>query len=207
MYVRTTEVEGDPAKIDDGIAMVSEEILPAVTDIDGCIGMSLLVDRSSGRCIATTAWESEAAMQDSAERVRPLRADAETTLGSGGSEVHQWEVAVMHRDHAAPEGACARLTWLSGDPGIADRAMDMFKVGVLPRLEELDGFCSASLMIDREAGRAVGTVAFDSREALEGSRDAMAAIRERATGEIGAMVDAVEEMELAFAHLHVPEMA
>jgi hypothetical protein len=32
-------------------------------------------------------------------------------------------------------------------------------------------------------------------------------MRERVTQELGATVDAVEEMEVAFAHLHVPEMA
>jgi quinol monooxygenase YgiN len=207
VFVRTTELKADPAKVDSGIAMVRDETFPAVTAMDGCIGMSLLVDRESGRCIATTAWESEAAMQATGDRVRPLRDAAEAALGSSGSEVHQWEVAAMHRDHFAPEGACARLTWLSGDPSIADRAVEMFRMGVLPRLQELDGFCSASMMIDRAAGRAVGTAAFDSREALEASRDAMKGIRERATAEVGATVDNVEEMELAFAHLHVPEMA
>lgn len=207
MYVRTTEVQADPAKIEDGIATIREDIFPTVSDMDGCVGMSLLVDRASGRCIATTAWESEDAMRGTAERVRPLRDKAEETLDSSGSDVHQWEVAVVHRDHAAPNGACARLTWLSGDPGTADRAIDIYKMAVLPRLEEMDGFCSASLMIDREAGRVVGTAAFDSREALEATREAAMGIRERVASELDATVEKVEEMEIAFAHLHVPEMA
>jgi thioredoxin 2 len=36
---------------------------------------------------------------------------------------------------------------------------------------------------------------------------AMAPNFERAAGELGATVERVEEMELVFAHLHVPEMA
>jgi heme-degrading monooxygenase HmoA len=207
VYVRTTEVQADPAKIEDGIATIREDIFPAVSDMDGCVGMSLLVDRASGRCIATTAWQSEDAMQETAERVRPLRDKAEETLDSSSSDVHQWEVAAVHRDHAAPNGACARLTWLRGDPGTADRAIDMYKMSVLPRLEEMDGFCSASLMIDHQAGRVVGTAAFDSREALEATREAAMGIRERVASELGATVEKVEEMEIAFAHLHVPEMA
>ena len=207
MFVRTTEMQADPAKIDDGIALVRDDIFPSVSDISGCVGMSLLVNRASGRCIATTAWHSLDAMRESADRVVPLRDRAQQSLGGSGSEVHQWEVAVVHRDHAAPAGACARLTWLSGDPGTADRAIDTYKMAVLPRLQEMDGFCSSSLMIDRDAGRVVGTVLFESREALEATRDAAKRIRERAADELDARVDNVEEMDVAFAHLHVPEMA
>jgi heme-degrading monooxygenase HmoA len=207
MYVRTSELRGDPAKVDDGLRLVREEIYPAVTAMDGCKGMSLLVDRETGRCVATTAWESEEAMRGSADAVRPLRDRAEQALGASGSEIHQWEVAVVHRDHAAPDGACARLTWVSGDPSTMERAIDTYRMALLPRIQELDGFCSASLMVDREAGRVVGTAAFDSREALEASREAAAGIREVVVSELGAMIDDVEEMEIAFAHLHVPEMA
>jgi len=207
MFARTTEVQGDPARIDDGIAVVRDEVFPAVSQMDGCVGMSLLVSRESGRCVATTAWQSEDAMRASAEKVMPLRHRAEESLGSRGSEVHQWDVAVVHRDHAVPQGACARLTWLSGDPAMADRMLATYRMAVLPRLEEMEGVCSASMMIDREAARGVGTVVFDSRRAMEASRGQAQSIRDRVAGEMGASVDRVEEMEMAFAHLHLPEMA
>jgi heme-degrading monooxygenase HmoA len=209
MYIRSTEIQGEPAEIDAGLSLVREEIFPAVSAMDGCVGMSMLVDRPSGRCITTTAWSSEDAMQESAAAVRPLRDRAERALGStSGRYVHEWEVAVVHRDHAAPEGACARLTWLSGgDLHMVDNAVDMFRMVILPQIQELRGFCSASLIVDRETGRVVGTAAFDSREALEASREATTGIRERVIAELGAIVDNVEEMEIGFAHLHVPEMA
>jgi heme-degrading monooxygenase HmoA len=207
VYARTTTIQADPAKMDAGIAPIREQTLPAVTSMPGCVGMSLLVDRESGRCIATTAWESEAAMRDSAEQVRPLRDQAEQGLGASSSEVDMWEVAVVHRDHAIPDGACARVTWVSvADPSNADRILETYRMAILPRLEELDGFCSASLLVDRETGRGVGTVIFDGREQLEGNRDNAAKIRERATSEMGASVSEVAEFEVAFAHLHVPEM-
>jgi len=207
MYARTTYIQGDPAKIDVGIAHVRDQIFPAVNAMTGCAGMSLLVDRSTGRCIATTAWESEAAMRASAELVRPLRTSAEQALGANTSSVDAWEVAAMHRDHPTGLGACAMVTWLRADPSNMDRAVDVYKMAVLPKYEELDGFCSASMLISRETGRRVGTVIFDSREALAASRDATARIREAGVRESGSSVEEVAEMELAFAHLHVPEMA
>ena len=207
MYARTSSMQADPARLDNGLTVVRDEVLPAVSGIDGCVGMSVLVDRGSGRCIATTAWQTEDAMTASAEAARPLRSKAEQVLGAGPSEVDTWEVAVVHRDHPTPSGACARITWLRGDPGSAERATDIFKMVVLPRVQELFGFCSASLLINRQAGRAVGTVTFDNQAALEASRGPAGSIRQRAAQESGATVDDVAEMEVALAHLHVPEMA
>lgn len=206
MLARTTTIQADIDKIDAGIAYVRDEVFPAVSAMSGCIGMSLLADRTSGRCIATTAWESEAAVRDSADKVLSLRAGAIAALGSDTSEVDVWEIAVVHRDHAAPDGACARVTWLSGTPDMAERAVDFYKMGVLPRLQELEGFCSASFMINRETGRAVGTATFETRQQLEASRDTARGLREAAARELNATIDDVAEMELAFAHLHIPEM-
>lgn len=206
MYARTTTIQADRSKVEDGIRHVRDQVFPAVTAIDGCAGMSLLVDRESGRCIATTAWTSDAAMQASAEQVKPLRAGAEERLGASTSDVATWEVAVMHRDHASPEGACARVTWLSGDQGLADRAADIYRTTILPTLQEWDGFCSANLMISRETGRIVGTVTFETQSQLEATREAAKDLRQRASERLDAVVDDVAEMEVALAHLHVPEL-
>ena len=73
MYARSTTVTADRTRIDDGIADVRENVMPAVLDMDGCVGVSMLCDRDSGRCIVTTAWESEEAMAATRERVRAMR--------------------------------------------------------------------------------------------------------------------------------------
>ncbi len=207
MHARTTIVQGDPTRLEEAIAQVRDEVMPTVMAMEGCIGLSMLCDRDTGRCLVTTAWESEEAMTATAAKVTPLRENATQTLGATMSDVLMWEVAVVHRAHQVPEGACARVTWLSADPSIADRGVDMFRMGVLPRVQEFEGFCSASFMINREAGRAVGVVVFDSKANVEASRDATAQIRERVTQELGATVDSVDEMEVVLAHLHIPEMA
>jgi hypothetical protein len=208
MYIRSTEIQGEPAEIDAGLSLVREEIFPAVSAMDGCVGMSMLVDRRSGRCITTTAWSSEDAMQESAAAVRPLRDRAERALGStSGRYVHEWEVAVVHRDHAAPEGACARLTWLSGgDLHMVDNAIDMFRMVILPQLQELDGFCSASLMVDRARGRVCSTASFKSLESLQMAREEAWLIREDGVREADVDIMDAAEYELAIAHLRVPEL-
>jgi hypothetical protein len=207
VYARTTTIKADPATIDDGIAHVRDQVAPAITVLEGCAGISMLVDRASGRCIATSSWDSEPALRDSEERVRPLRDGAERALGVSTGTVDIWEVAVVHRDHAMPDGACARVTWMSGDPDSAERAADLFRMVILPRVQDNEGFCSASLLINRDTGRAVSTVIFESSEQLEASRTAATEIRDAATKELGATTDDMAEMEVAFAHLHLPEMA
>lgn len=124
--------------------------MPALTDIEGCLGMSMLVDRGSGRCIATSSWRDEGSRRASEGPVRKLRDDAAEVF-HGTTEVSQWEIAVMHRDHHSDRGACCRVTWIKTEPAHIDRGVDMWKMAALPKMEELDGFCSASLMLDRAA--------------------------------------------------------
>jgi len=206
MYARSTTIQGQPSSIDAGIAHTRDNVMPALEGIDGCVGLSLLVDRTSGRCIVTSSWESEEAMRASEDAVRPIRDRAVELLG-GSREVEEWEIAAMHREHRAGEGACVRATWVKVDPDQLDRGIDFYKMTILPALEDLEGFCSASLLVDRASGRAVSTVNFDGREALERNREQAGAVRAAGSQEARAEVLEVCEFELALAHLRVPEMA
>jgi len=179
--------------------------MPALEDIRGCIGLSLLVDRKSGRCIATSAWESEAAMRDSEDRVRSIRDRVAETFG-GRAQVEPWEIAVLHRDHRSREGACARVAWTKMDPARVDSAIETYKSQGLPAMESLEGFCSSSLLIDRASGRGVSSVIFDNADAMERNREQATALRDRITRKAGMEVTDVCEFELALAHLRVPEL-
>jgi len=126
---------------------------------------------------------------------------------SWAARVKEWEILVMHRNHESNEGACARCTWMRIDAADLDRAVDVYKMATIPAMEELEGFCSASLLVDRASGRAVSTVTFDGREALERNREQAGAVRAAGSQETRAEVLEVCEFELALAHLRVPEMA
>jgi hypothetical protein len=73
-------------------------------------------------------------------------------------------------------------------------------------LEELPGFCSASLMVNRELSRACATTSFDSAEAMEQSRDRSWAIRDAGVRDAGVDVLDTAEYTLEVAHLRVPEL-
>ncbi|MGA9357781.1 MAG: hypothetical protein WBW75_07150 [Mycobacterium sp.] len=206
MYARTTTVQAQPSSIDAGIAHVRDTVMPALDEgVEGYTGLSLLVDRSSGRCIATSAWQSEEAMRASAESIRPIRYPAD--VFGGTPDVEEWEIAVLHRDHRSRDGACVRATWVKVSPDQIDRGIDFYKMTLLPALEELEGFCSASLLVDRASGRAVASATFDSAEARDRNRDQLDRIRATGSQEVAAEVLDECDFELALAHLHVPEMA
>jgi quinol monooxygenase YgiN len=205
VHARSITIMGEPQKIDAGIAFVRDEVLPKITEMDGCIGLSMLVDRASGHCIVTSAWRDMEAMKASDAGLAAARTRGGEIMG-GEPRVEEWEVAVMHRDHAAPEGSCCRVTWLQLEGGDFEPALEAYRTGVLPRVEALDGFCSSSMLIDRVTGRACGTVAFESEAACAASRDQAATIRATAAGASGASNSDDVEFELAVAHLRLPEL-
>ena len=204
MFARSSTIKADRAKIDAGIAYVRDTVMPAMSHLDGFVGLSLMVDRGSGRCIATSAWRSEQDMRASAERVAAIRDGAADAFG-GAAQVEQWEVAVMHRAHHSRPGTCMRATWSKADPARADAAIEMFKFGTVAKIEDLPGFCSASLLVNREQGRAVVTVAFDNRDDLAASADEGAKLRDEAAREAEVEVLDVGDFDLELAHLHIPE--
>jgi hypothetical protein len=205
MYARSTSIKGDPARIDQGISFVRDEVMPAVTAMDGCMGLSMLVDRETGRCIATTSWASEDALRATEGQVSGLRSKGADVMG-GDVEVREWEIAIMHREHEAREGSWCRVTWLSCPPADVEDTIDFFRDTVMARLEGVDGFCSASMMVDRETGQCCGTARFDTREDLEATRDMAREMREQRSRESNVEFDDVEELELVIAHLRVPEL-
>jgi quinol monooxygenase YgiN len=206
MYARSTTVQAQSSSIDAGIAHMRDSVMPALKDIDGCVGMSLLVDRTSGRCIITSSWESEEAMHASEEAVRPIR-DRAAELFGGSAQIEEWEIAAMHREHRAGEGACVRATWVKVDPDQLDGGIEFYKATLLPALEELDGFCSASLLVDRASGRGVAAATFANAESIEQNKDQLDRIKATGSQEANAEVLDQCDFELALAHLRVPEMA
>ena len=199
MYARSTTFQGRPENIDAGIKFVKTEAAPMLNQIDGCRGLSLLVDRQTGECIATSSWDSEETMLASDKQLRPIRDRGRDVLG-GPMQIDAWEIAVLHRTH---HGECCRVSWIKGD---VDAMIGTFRVGILPQLEQTPGFCSASLFVNRSSDVACATTAWRDRPAMEASRLAADEMRSRVASDAGGDVVQVHEFELAHSHLHVPEM-
>jgi heme-degrading monooxygenase HmoA len=194
-----------PELVDAGIAFIRNEVMPALQELPGSIGVSLLADRQSGRCIATSAWESEDAMYYSTDETSRYRQQVAEQFG-GSPTSAEWEIAVLHREHSSDNGACVRATWLTVPPDLIDGGIEYFRGSVLPQVEQLPGFCSASLLVSRGSGRAVSSVSFRSREMMRDNRDYARALKVTAMQAAGATEIDDHEFDLAIAHLRVPEL-
>ena len=204
MYARSTTFKDRPEAIDDAITMVRDEVMPAVQEMEGCVGLSMLVDRTSGSCIVTTAWASLPDLESSAPRVAPMRDRAHRLFGTR-PEIRVWEIAVLHRAHTVGEDACARVTWSRLQREQMDEHRESFTTHLLPQVEQLPGFCSLSMLVDRETGLATIAVVYESREALERNRPAALELRAEAMRRLPSELLDVAEFEVPLAHLRVPE--
>ena len=204
MYARSTTIEAQPSSIDAGIAHVRDVVMPELQKVDGCLGVSLLVNRDSGRCIATSSWESEQAMRASARGIRPVRDQAAQTFG-GSPTVDEWEIA-CHRDHPSGSGAGVRATWLTVRP-------DQVRPGhrLLPRVGAARDRGARRFLQrepdDRPHFLASGVVV-DVRQpgSHAAQRRAARSLRTTRLRDLGADQFDVGEFELAIAHLRVPEL-
>ena len=73
-------------------------------------------------------------------------------------------------------------------------------------MKTLEGFCSASLLVNRASRAARSTTTYDSREAMEASADRAWAIRDAGIRDAGVDVVDVVECDLVLAHLRLPEL-
>jgi hypothetical protein len=83
--------------------------------------------------------------------------------------------------------------------------LDSFRMAMMPKMEELPGFASCNMMVDRRSGRTALAVTYDSADAMQRASDRAAALRRETPTTMGMEIDEVAEFDLVLAHLRVPE--
>jgi heme-degrading monooxygenase HmoA len=94
MFARVSTLQGPPDQVDEGIRAVQEQVIPAARQMRGFQGMLALADRTTGKMVGITLWETEDALRESEEAASQLRSGA---AGAGGADVvsvERFEVVV-----------------------------------------------------------------------------------------------------------------
>ena len=93
VWVRLTTLEGDPSKIDKGIADYKSSVVPTVQKQTGARAAILLVDRQAGKSFSGTLWDTEKDLQNSEAAVSGLRKEIADKVGAKGPKVEAFEIA------------------------------------------------------------------------------------------------------------------
>ena len=75
MQARISTIQGEASKIDDAVKVINEKILPVLKGVEGFTAANFMVDRSTGKLVAIAFYQDEAALERSAEAVKPMRTE------------------------------------------------------------------------------------------------------------------------------------
>ena len=98
LFARVSTFRGPADGIDLMVKQAQESVIPAARQLTGYRGILVLGDRGSGKSIAVTLWESEAAMRESEEAANKLRSEASEAGGEEIVSVERFEVLLDEPD-------------------------------------------------------------------------------------------------------------
>lgn len=90
----------------------------------------------------------------------------------------------------------ARVTTLEGPPEKIDDATRHVQENLLPELRQMDGFEGFIALGDRQSGKVLGVVLWESEEALRASEEAASRLRGGTADATGATVADVDRYEV-----------
>jgi heme-degrading monooxygenase HmoA len=186
MFARVTRATIPADKLEQGVAMYQQTILPSLATQHGFLGGLLLVDRSSGAGRTITFWSDEAALRDSERISAEARARASHESGAQIREPETYEV-VFH-ERVAPPGprGFVRINEAQGSIEHIDDLIDFGRTQVLQALRSQPGWMAMQLMTNRQNGRSLIMSVWDSAASREGSDSALRVLREQGAMTMGA---------------------
>lgn len=202
MYSRMVTVDSDAARIEDLVRFVWDTVQPAVEAQPGSLGLAVFRARDGGRLLLLSGWRTAEDRAASAAALAPLREQG-ARLVAADPQVQEYELALLHRPRPLGPGCWVRVTRAEADPGRLEEGIDGYRQRVLPLVSALPGFCSAAVLVDPASGAALSATGWQSREALDASREPTEHLRSDPQPN-GARVLEVTDYEVLLAGLRSP---
>ncbi len=95
MYARISTIEGDPNKIDDAVAVLNEKIIPTLKGVKGFTAVNFMADKSTGKLVGVAFWKDQAAHEESAEAVNPMRNEVAEAMGGKVVSIESYELVAQ----------------------------------------------------------------------------------------------------------------
>ena len=92
MFARLTRFQGPPDRLEEGIFLLHEQVIPRARLRTGQVSGYWLLDRESGQGVVVSLWETEAAMRASDAAAEQLRQAVVDHIGGTVLSVEQFEV-------------------------------------------------------------------------------------------------------------------
>lgn len=167
MHVRMTMAEGITDR-DKTAALLGDNVLPALRDQRGFVGLNASLDPATGSFTAISLWETEADLQASAAAADTQRNDFAAAIGGRITEVRGYELAVMDVATTPPgPGSFVVIVRGSMDPANVEANLEFFKANVLPAAQAADGYRAVRNMVDRQKGETAVGIVFADRSSAD----------------------------------------
>lgn len=94
-WTRSVQMTIDPDRMDEGIAICRDEVLPRVQQYEGINTVALLVDREHASSVLNVTYRTREALEATRERAAQLRASVVERLGARDVEVRELETFIV----------------------------------------------------------------------------------------------------------------
>jgi hypothetical protein len=95
VFARVTTFQGSPERLEEGVRLYRESVIPWMQDTTGFRGFVVLLDRENGRSMGITFWTSEEAARDQATTGGALRDEIVTSIEATMKSLDVYEVAAV----------------------------------------------------------------------------------------------------------------
>ena len=169
MYARIVTGQYQPGKIDEGLQILLNSILPAARQQPGYQGALALVDRTTDKGIAIALRETAADMQatetsgylqEQFAKVMPLLA--------GAPAVEVYEVSIQEVQKGGP-GGHARVLTATAHPGKTDEGVQIVRDSLLPVTRQQPGYKGYLALTDRTTGKVISITLWETEADLNAS--------------------------------------
>ena len=104
VFARVNDLAADPAKVGNAIALLGDKALPILQQQKGFRAYIVGVNRSSGRAIITSVWDTLEDLEASGPAVKDLRDEVTRVSGAASVKVETFETAFIELQVGAAAG-------------------------------------------------------------------------------------------------------